>query len=141
VVQTQKTALHSSIVGQRKMKTPEDIYPDFPEWPDRWHGMPEDIPYGQGILDAMRPFVVHLIDRGLKRKTIRNHMDNLWLLGGEIIRSVSLHDEYNIQPEEYLRRKVDEEGGPYCRHINSKYAEQSYDSTCRKLHKFLNSTQ
>ena len=119
------------------MKTPEDICPDFPEWPERWHGMKEDIPYGQGILDALRPFVVHLISRGLKKKTIRNHMDNLWLLGGEIIRSVSMYDEYNIPPEENLRRSVDEEGGLYCRHLHSEYAERSYDATCRKLHKFL----
>ena len=128
-------------MAKENMKTPEDICPDFPEWPDRWHGMPEDVPYGQGILDVMRPFVVSMISRGLKEKTIRNHIDNLWLLGGEIIRSVSLYDEYNIPPEEYLRRNVDEEGGPLCRHINSEYAQESYDATCRKLHKFLSSTQ
>jgi hypothetical protein len=120
------------------MKTPEDICPDFPEWPDRWHGVKEDIPFGQSILDVMRPFVVTMISRGLKEKTIRNHMDNLWLLGGEIIRNVSLYDEYNIPAEEYLRRNVDEEGGPLCRHIHSEYAQDAFDATCRKLHKFLN---
>ena len=123
------------------MKTPEDICADFPEWPDRWHGLKKDIPYGQGILDAMRPFVIHLLSRGLKEKTIRKHMDNLWLLGGEIIRSVSLSDEYNIPPEESLRQSVDEVGGLYCRHLHSDYAEQSYDGTCRKLHRFLNTPQ
>ena len=60
----------------RDMKTPEDICPDFREWPDRWAGVKEDVPYGRGVLDAMRPFVVHLISQGLKEKTIRNHMDN-----------------------------------------------------------------
>ena len=41
------------------MQTPEHICPDFPEWPERWHGVKEDIPYGQGLLDAMRPFVIN----------------------------------------------------------------------------------
>ena len=122
------------------MKTPEDIYADFPEWPKRWHGVEEDVPYGQGVLDAMRPFVVHLISLGLKKKAIRNHMDNLWLLGGEIIRSVSMNDEYAIPPEEYIRRSIDKEGGPLCQHIQSEYAQRSFDATCRKLHKFLLST-
>jgi hypothetical protein len=120
------------------MQTPEDICPDFPEWPDRWHFMPEDIPYGQDILGIMRSFVVCMINRGLKKKTIRNHMDNLWLLGGEIIRSVGVNDEYTIPPEEYLRRNVDDEGGPLCRHIHSEYAHDSFDATCRKLRRFLN---
>ena len=113
------------------MKRPEDICPDFPEWPDRWAGVQKDISYGQGILDAMRPFVAHLIARGLKEKTIRKHMDSLWLLGGEII----------IPPEEDLRRNPDEDGGPYCRHLDSESQEQSYDTTCRKLHKFLKTPQ
>ena len=120
------------------MKTPEDICPDFPEWPDRWHGVKQDVPYGEGILDIMRPFVISMINRGLKEKTIRNHMDNLWLLGGEIIRDVSVNEEYNIPPEEYLRRNVDETGGPLCRHIHSEYAQASFNATCGKLHKFLN---
>ena len=115
----------------------EDICPDFPEWPDRWAGVRRDIPYGQGILDAMRPFVIHLIARGLKEKTIRKHIDNLWLLGGEIIRIVAMFGDYDAPPGESLRQNVDEGGGPYCRHLHSESQEQSYDATCRMLHKFL----
>jgi len=119
------------------MKTPEDICPDFPEWPNRWHGLAKDIPYGKGILEAMRPFVEHLSIKGLNVKTIRRHMDNLWLLGGEVIRDVSTFDQYNVPPAEMLRRSVSSEGGPYCRHLDSEYAMNAYDATCRKLHKFL----
>jgi len=122
------------------MKTPEDICPTFPEWPERWHVVKEDLPYGQGILDAMRPFVSHLIACGLREKTIRTHMDNLWLLGGEIIRSVNMLDGSDIPPEENLRRHVDEEGGPYSRHLHSEAEQKSYDATCRKLYKFLQAT-
>lgn len=123
------------------MKTLEYFCPDFTEWPESWHGVKEDIPYGQGIIDAMRPFVEHLISQGLAKKTIKIHLDNLWLLGGEIIRSVSMFEKYSIPPEENLLRNVDEEGGPYCRHLDSESQRRSYDATCRKLYKFLMATR
>ena len=100
-----------------KMKIPEDICPDFPEWPNRWMIVEKDKAYGQGVIDAMRPFVEHLIEKKLKKKTIRSHMDNLWLLGGEIIRSVHIHQEYNVLPIENLRDSVDSEGGPYSQRV------------------------
>lgn len=120
--------------------TPEDICPDFPEWPDSWAGDKKDVAYGQGLLDVMRPFVVYLISRGLKRKTLVRHLDNLWLLGGEIIRAVGMDDQYSVAPEESLRSCVDEDGGPFCCYIDTEN-EQSYDATCRKLHKFLEGTR
>ncbi|MCK4302976.1 MAG: hypothetical protein KAY24_01920 [Candidatus Eisenbacteria sp.] len=87
---------HSS--AESRMKAPEDICPDFPEWPDSWQGAKRDLAYGEGLLGVMIPFVVHLIAKGLTRKTIKNHMDYLWLLGGEIIRDVGLHNEYDVAP-------------------------------------------
>jgi biotin operon repressor len=36
-----------------------------------------------------RPFIEHLIELNLSRKTIRKHIDNLWILGGEIIRDLN----------------------------------------------------
>ncbi len=120
------------------MKTPEEICPDFPEWPDRWMIVEKDKAYGQGLLDAMRPFVEHLIAMKLKKKTIRTHMDNLWLLGGEIIRSVHIYQEYNVPPIEKLRDSVDSEGGPYSQHLDSEWAINSFDATCRKFHRFFN---
>jgi hypothetical protein len=107
------------------MKTPEEICPDFPEWPDRWMIVEKDKAYGQGLLDAMRPFVEHLIAMKLKKKTIRTHMDNLWLLGGEIIRSVHIYQEYNVPPIEKLRDSVDSKGGPYSQHLDSEWAINS----------------
>lgn len=120
---------------------PEDICPDFPEWPERWHMASKDIPYGKGLLDVMRPFIVYLISCGLKEKTIRHHMDNLWLLGGEIIHAVNDSDDYATPPAENLWRNVDDGGGPSCPHLGSEIDEKSYNATCRKLHKFLESSQ
>jgi len=119
------------------MDTIEDICPDFPEWPQRWMGVEEDRAYGQGLLDAMRPFLGHLIAKGLKKKTIRNHLDSLWLLGGEIIREVSTFDGYAVPPVQKLRESVGPDGGPYCGQLDSEQEVSAFDSTCRQLHAFL----
>ncbi len=46
---------------------------------------PADIDIGQQIVAVLTPFLLHLLDQGLARATVRRHRDNLWLLGGEII--------------------------------------------------------
>lgn len=119
------------------MKAPVDICPDFPEWPQRQRGVEVDVAYGQDLLEVMRSFVIHLIAKRLTEKTIRNHMNNIWLLGGEVIREVSENDQYDVPPLMKLLECVHSDGGPYCRHINSEWALNSFDSTCRKFHKFL----
>lgn len=73
----------------------EKICPDFEEWPSRWMGLKEDLVFGEKLLEVIHAFAEHLINSGLKGKTIKKHLDNLWLLGGEIIRSVSNDDEYD----------------------------------------------
>ncbi len=119
------------------MKTFEEICPDFTEWPKRWMVIDKDIPYGRGLIEAMRLFVERLIASGLKEKTIKKHIDNLWLLGGEIIRNVSLDDEYTTPPVKKLKQQVGLDGGPYCRHLETESELRAFDATCRKLHKFL----
>src|SRR5216683_6847987 len=37
---------------------------------------------------CFRPFIEHLATSSLSPKTIRKHVDNLWMLGGEIIRNL-----------------------------------------------------
>ena len=117
--------------------TLESICPDYPEWPVRWMGLEEDRAYGEDLLEAMRPFVDYLLDSGLARKTIKAHMDNLWILGGEIIREVSIGDEYEVPPKKKLREAVDPQGGPLCSHLHSESEQDSFDRTCRKLNRFL----
>ena len=120
------------------MKTPEDIYSDFTEWPMRWMGMKEDVKYGQDILQVMKPFIESLVASGLSVKTIKKHMDNLWLLGGEIIRDASMNNEYNkISPLEKVQTSVGPDGGPYCQHLDVESNIRSFDLTCRKFHSFM----
>jgi hypothetical protein len=114
-----------------------DICPDFPEWPKRWMGIEPDLDYGKQLLEEMRPFAESLAESGLAKKTIRRHLTNLWLLGGEIIRNVSLYEEYHLPASKTLRQAVGPDGGPYCRHLDSVAEERSFNGTCRKLHKYL----
>ncbi len=126
-------------VGASKSSlTIETICPDFQEWPDSWKGENKDVPYGQGLIDLFRPFIQSLIDHGWSKATIRNHIDNLWLLGGEIIREVNDGNEYRrFTPRQKLMETIGLEGGPYCRHLDSEEEMRSFDATCRKLYKYL----
>lgn len=101
--------------------------------------MKEDIPYGQELIRLFRPFIEEMIQSGLSQKTIKRHLDNLWLLGGEIIRDVSTDDDYDISANTKLNDSVGPAGGPYCRHLQSDGERVSFDRTCRKLWKHLES--
>jgi len=60
--------------------------PDLDDWPQSWHVEPADILVGQQIVQVLAPFLLHLLDQGLAKATFRRHRDNLWALGGELIR-------------------------------------------------------
>ncbi len=60
--------------------------PHLERWPERWRGEDCDIPPGQAIVEFFKPFLLHLLGEGLAAKTLRRHRDNLWMLGGELIR-------------------------------------------------------
>ena len=100
-------------------------------------GTEQDLDYGKMLLDEMRPFAEFLVEGGLAKKTIKRHLTNLWLLGGEIIREVNVYGEYSKPASEKLRHSVGSDGGPYCRHLDGEAGIKSFDSTCRKLHKYL----
>src|SRR5438105_13741821 len=62
---------------------------DLDEWPQSWIGFPKDLPPGDKLVDCFRPFIHDLIQLQLSRKTVCRHVDNLWVLGGEIIRDLN----------------------------------------------------
>jgi|SRR5882724_7365862 len=111
---------------------------DLDQWPRSWMGLGKDVPPGEQLLACFRPFIGHLASSSLSPKTIRRHVNNLWLLGGEIIRD--LNDDSSLRKfaaERLLRQTVYEDGGPLI-HTASEDEQRSFDSTCRKLHRFLN---
>lgn len=113
------------------------ICPDFPEWPKRWKGTEQALEYGEHLLEEMRPFAEFLAESSLAKKTIKRHLDNLWLLGGEIVRGVALYENHSVPASKLLQQAVGFDGGPYCRHLDSETELKSFDNTCRKLHNFL----
>ena len=65
----------------------------------------------------------------------------MWLLGGEIIRDVNEDPSLRKALADKLVRDVIEfEGGPLI-HNGAEDEQRSFDSTCRKLHRFLTQTQ
>ena len=101
-------------------------------------GFEEDLPPGEKLVACFRPFVEHLACSDLSHKTIQKHVDNLWALGGEIIRY--LHEDPPLRRkhiEQILDERIDEEGGPLVYAYESEEAlQRSLDSTCRKLYRF-----
>ena len=124
-------------------KTPLLYSKDFYEWPDSWMGFDEDLVTGKIILQAFTPFIKHLVEEGFAKKTIRAHMENLWFLGGEIIRGVHFEEsQRKLSPKDLLLQYVSETGGPWVHQWDpsdntEKNKISSYDSTCRKLYKFM----
>jgi len=104
-------------------------------------GVERDLPAGEQLLACLRPFIEHLAFSSLSSKTIRRHVDNLWLLGGEIIRDLNEDPSLRkLSAERLLRDVVHEDGGPLI-HKGSEEEQRSLDSTCRKLHRFLTQPQ
>ena len=104
-------------------------------------GLEKDLPPGQQLLACLRPFIEHLASSSLSPKTIRKHVDNLWMLGGEMIRD--LHEDPSLRKvavDQLLRDVVHADGGPLI-HNGSEDEQRSFDSTCRKLHRFLTQPQ
>lgn len=112
--------------------------PDLHEWPQSWHIEPADIAVGQKIVQALTPFLLHLLNQGLAKTTVRRHRDNLWLLGGEIIRHRHNDDALARQDvTEALCQLIDADGGPLMLPRISESDQDSLDATCRKLYRFM----
>jgi hypothetical protein len=114
---------------------------DLANWPRSWMGLEKDLPPGEQLLVCLRPFLEHLASSSLSPKTIRKHVDNLWMLGGEIIRD--LHEDPSLRKvavDRLLRDVIHADGGPFI-HNGSEDEQRSFDSTCRKFHRFLTQPQ
>ena len=112
--------------------------PDLEKWPAIWRYDERDVAPGQGMVECFKPFLRHLMSLDLSRTTLRTHRDNLWLLGGELIRD--LHETPRLRKRpiaELVLAAVDDEGGPLIGHGASEDQQRAFDATCRKLYRFL----
>jgi len=103
-------------------------------------GWEKDLPPGEKLVMCFRPFLEHLVRSGLSPKTIQKHVDNLWALGGEIIRH--LNENPSLRRKDIgriLDDRIDEEGRPLVYALElEEPLQRSFDSTCRKLYRFRN---
>jgi len=102
-------------------------------------GTEKDLLPGEELVACFRPFLEHLVGSDLSPKTIQKHVDNLWSLGGEIIRDLNEDPSLRRKPiEQNLADRIDEEGGPLVYAMESEEPlQRSLDSTCRRLYRFL----
>ena len=112
--------------------------PDLDDWPGSWHVEPADIVVGQQIVQVLTPFLLHLLDQGLAKTTVRRHRDNLWLLGGEVIRCRYDDDELARQDAaDAIRQLIERDGAPLMWPRITEAEQDSLDGTCRKLNRFM----
>src|SRR5215831_9706567 len=102
--------------------------PDLDQWPTSWMYEERDLSPGRQIVKCFKPFLHHLLSRGLSRKTLRQHRDNLWLLGGALISNLHKSPRLRKRPiDQVVRQALDHEGGPLISHGAA--AEQQRSST------------
>jgi len=112
--------------------------PDLATWPASWCGEERDVIPGEAIVAVFTPFLQDLLDQGLSRKTRNLHRDNLWLLGGEIIRDIN--DTPKLRKRavgELILEAIANDEGPLIHGGFSEQEQRSFDSTCKKLNRFL----
>jgi hypothetical protein len=91
-------------------------------------GEEKDLPVGRHLVEYFIPFLLHLAESGLSKRTIQNHIDNMWLLGGEIIRDVNEEPRLRKKSAEQLVRNViSEDGGPLIHNVSLR---RSSKQTC-----------
>jgi hypothetical protein len=111
--------------------------PELADWPRSWMGVPDDLLRGQRIVACFQPFLEHLVQSNPSRKTLRRHVNNLWLLGGEIIRDLNQTPSLGNVPIERLVFDLVQDGGPLLHHSDSEEESRSFESTCRRFRRFL----
>ena len=102
-------------------------------------GWEKDLPPSEKLLACLLPFLAYLTSSDLSPQTIQKHVDNIWALSGEIIRDLNERPSLRRKNiERILTDTIDEEGGPLLSRMPSEEQQRSFDSTCRKLYRFLN---
>lgn len=113
--------------------------PGLADWPASWEIDDGDQIVGQRIVEALRPFLINLLAKSLTRRTLVRHRDNIWLLGGEMIRRRYEDADFaKLTVDDLLRELVEEDGGPFIGSSISESEQDSFDATCRKLYRFMN---
>ena len=124
------------ILAQAGAKRLREVCPDIDEWARSWRFDDTDVPAGQQIVDVFAGCLLDMLNQGLALRTIKRHRDNLWALGGYLIKR--RYDDKKLarmEARDALLEFVGDNEGPL---IYDNEADQSLmDGTCRKLNRFL----
>jgi hypothetical protein len=131
--------LPRGLTAQQIAADPLQSYcPDLDQWPASWAYEPRDIPHGLRIVECFKPFLREMLARYLSRKTLRLHRDNIWVLGGEVIRRLQMDSGLRRRPvQQVVLELIGDDGGPMLSHGQSEAEQRCFDATCRKLFRFL----
>jgi hypothetical protein len=129
----------ASLPAQQATADPLQNYcPDLDQWSGSWAYEPRDIPPGLRMVECFKPFLRELLALSMSRKTLRRHRDNIWVLGGEIIRQLQMDSDLRRRPvNQVVLDLIGDDGGPLLSHGQSEAEQRSFDATCRKLFRFL----
>jgi hypothetical protein len=123
--------------AQKTSKRDEAIFSQMKEWPRSWAACPEDLPVGESLLEHLEAFIRDLRARGLSDRTIRRHLDNAWVIGGEIISRFGLYpEERKTSGGNLLHEAVCCDEAPLISRATEE-KQRSADATARKIHAFL----
>ena len=124
-----------------RISNPDTLVALLEEWPKSWAGLEDDEAPGRKLLVQLRPFIMGLIEQGLSAKTVRRHLDNLWAIGGEVVRRFNDEPHLRHEPARQLLLDAVEMGeAPLFPHA-TEADRPSADTTARKLLKFLLATE
>ncbi len=128
-----------SVPAQRAAADPlQTCCPDLDQWPRSWAYEARDIPPGRRMVECFKPFLRDLLALQLSRQTLRRHRDNVWALGGEVISRLQMDSDLRRRPiKQVVLTLIGDDGGPLLSHGQSDTAQRSFDTTCRKLFRFL----
>jgi hypothetical protein len=93
-------------------------------------GAEKDLPPGEQLLILFRPFLENLAASDLSPRTIQEHVDNIWALGGEFIRDIHSDPSMRKRPVDQALLRMLEYGGPLLYHGG---AENSGGSSPKRL--------
>jgi hypothetical protein len=104
--------------------------------PRSWMITEADLPCGEQLVAIFKLFIAELKTK-LALRTVNRHIDNLWVLGGELIEEINNYPAHRKTPFRKLSEEaLNDEGGPLMTGY-SEEAQKEFDATCRKFHAWL----
>jgi hypothetical protein len=90
------------------------------------------VPPGLHLVQYFIPFLRDLLAQPLSRATLRRRRDNIWVLGGEVIRRLQMDSGLRQTPiEQVVLNLIGKNGGPLLSHGPSEAEQRAFDTTCR----------